>query len=340
MIRRRLRTATGDCEIRIGRGLAGRLSFDAVPFLITDRNAERFVRRFSRKGRRFLAPPGERSKSLAVFGRLVDSMARAGVDRDTPMLAAGGGVVSDLAGFAAAVFKRGVPLHVLPTTLLAQVDAAIGGKNGLDLPRSKNALGTIRQPASVTIDPEVLSTLPPREFVSGLAEVIKCGVIRDPALFALLERRMDRLLARDPATLEEAIRRAVFVKARIVARDESDSGEREILNYGHTVGHALEAASGYRRRHGEAVALGMMAAARIAQDLGLADGAFVERQQRVIASAGLPVRMDAAAPGILRALRHDKKRRDGVNRFVLPLGVGRVRRGVPVTEAQVARALR
>lgn len=269
-------------------------------------------------------PASEAAKSLRQAARMYDALVALGAERGTPIVALGGGVVGDLAGFVAATFQRGVPFVQVPTTLLAQVDASVGGKVAVNHPRARNLIGCFHQPAAVLIDPCVLVTLPAREVAAGLAEVVKCGVIRSRRLFEFVERAGPRLLALEPESLVEAIAGAVTIKARIVERDERDLGERAVLNYGHTVGHALESLTAYRFfRHGEAVALGMTAAARIAVECGRWAEAEAERQGTLLAALGLPLSQRRCAPGAIRAaLVHDKKVARGRVRFVLPRALG------------------
>jgi 3-dehydroquinate synthase len=291
-------------------------------------------------------PDGEVSKDLGVVAGCYDWLIGGGVERRDAVLALGGGVVGDLAGFVAATVLRGIALVQLPTTLLAMVDSAIGGKTGVNHPLGKNLIGAFHQPLLVLSDTDTLATLPPRELRAGWAEVIKHGVIRDAGLFEMLEQVADVSdgATRDirPATaalfsepqLSELIRRAAKVKVDVVNVDEREIGERILLNYGHTLGHALEAAAGYGTLlHGEAVAIGMMLAARIAERLGMLDAASVERQGRLLRTYGLPV---AIPPGIgpdrlLDLTLRDKKVRAGQVRWVLPttIGAATVRDDVP-----------
>jgi 3-dehydroquinate synthase len=271
-------------------------------------------------------PEGEEAKSLRQAERLWDGFLAHGLDRVSPVVAVGGGVVGDLAGFAAASFMRGVPVVQVPTTLLAQVDASVGGKVAVNHPRGKNLIGAFHQPRLVLIDPETLRTLPDREYRSGLAEVVKTAAALDAELFASLEQGLEPLRRRDPALLEAVVAACCAEKARIVERDErEETGLRMVLNYGHTVGHALEALSGYRRwLHGEAVAIGMTAAGRLAVRLGWMDLGTAERQEALLRGVGLPTRFSGIEPReIAQALRHDKKARDGRVPFVLLRELGR-----------------
>ncbi|MBI4569787.1 MAG: 3-dehydroquinate synthase [Planctomycetes bacterium] len=276
----------------------------------------------------FLFGPGERQKTLRTYTRLLVEMAAfdQALERDLFVVGFGGGVACDVAGFAAATYRRGVPLVNVPTTLLAAVDAAVGGKNGVNVGTLKNAVGTIVQPRLVAIDTETFASLPPREIASGLAEIIKHAVIADAELFAFVEARREALLAADPAALAEAVARSLRVKARFVKEDPLDrQGRRALLNFGHTVGHALEAATGFRRLpHGEAVAVGMCVAADAAVDLGLFAAGERDRLVALLAACGLPVSpprgLDLGTA--LAAMARDKKFRRGAARYVLPRAVG------------------
>jgi 3-dehydroquinate synthase len=268
---------------------------------------------------------GEGAKDLREAERLWDVFLGHGLDRGSPVVAVGGGVVGDLAGFAGATFMRGVPVVQVPTTLLAQVDASIGGKVAVNHPLGKNLIGAFHQPRLVLIDPETLRTLPEREYRSGLAEVVKTGAALDEELFRSLETGVDALHRRDAALLEAVVATCCAAKARIVERDErEETGLRMVLNYGHTVGHALETLSGYRRwLHGEAVAIGMAAAGRLAVRLGWTDLRTAERQEALLRAVGLPTRFAGIDPrAVADALRHDKKARDGRVPFILMKRVG------------------
>lgn len=287
----------------------------------------------------------ERSKSWNTAGHLLSRLA----DEDAPgkgmfLLLFGGGVIGDLGGLVAGLYRRGIPLVQLPTTLLAQVDSSIGGKTAVDLPQGKNLVGLFNPPALVFIELNFLRTLSDRQFRSGLAEVIKCGVIRDAALFSFLEQSSFETLRKNVRALQEVVVRAVRVKADLVSADERETrGLRTLLNFGHTFGHALESASGYSRvvTHGEAVALGMRVAADLSRRLGLLSAADAQRIQKLLNQFGLPrtvrkVRLQA----VLKAMAHDKKWLRGRNRWVLPTAIGRavVREGI--SDAQVLRSMR
>ncbi len=286
-------------------------------------------------------PPGEGRKTLAMTGRLIGRMLAAGADRATPLLAFGGGVIGDLAGFVAATYMRGIPFVQIPTTLLAQVDASVGGKVAVNHPQAKNLIGAFHQPAAVLIDPRVLGTLPAREFRSGLAECVKAAVVRDADYFQFLEKNADAILGLDRFAVRKAISVAVSIKADIVARDERESGLRMLLNYGHTLGHAIESATRYRTYlHGEAVSIGMTLAGRIAVARGTFPEAHWERQTLLLSRMGLPVRHRLDAVTLLRLARHDKKARGGKLRFVLPGKLGRATVDSDVTDTEVLLAIR
>ena len=277
-------------------------------------------------------PDGERHRKLATVEALSKKLSRLGADRSAVIVAFGGGVVGDVAGMLASVYMRGVDLVQIPTTVQAQVDAAIGGKTGVNLGAVKNLLGTFHQPRAVLIDPAMLSTLPDREFRAGIYESLKCGVIGLPELFQTLERIQVRDLRRDPAKLERVIAESVKMKAKVVSADERESGLRRVLNFGHTVGHALEAVTGYRRfLHGEAVAWGMIAATKIAAALDKIDDGSARRIIEAVLGLGSLPRVEARGRAILRLLQSDKKTRDGIVHFVLPCAIGKVEivSGVP-----------
>ncbi len=269
----------------------------------------------------------ESAKNLRSVEHIARSLCRAGADRKSLMVAVGGGVVGDVAGFAAAVFLRGVKLVHIPTTLVSQVDSSIGGKTGVNLPEGKNLVGSFYPPQLVLTDPELLRTLSDREFRGGLAEVIKHAIIADAEMFAMLEKDMEKILRRDRSALGFLIPRNVLIKARVVSRDEREAGLREILNYGHTFAHALESVTNYRRyQHGEAVAWGMIAAAFLGHELGLTRAADVSRIVALIRRLGpLPPWPRVTAMALLRAMRSDKKTRAGILRFVLSPRIGQAR---------------
>jgi len=272
-----------------------------------------------------LVEDGEQAKSWAALERVFDALLGARLGRDGVIAALGGGVVGDLAGFAAAVYQRGIAYLQLPTTLLAQVDSSVGGKTAVNHARGKNMLGAFHQPRAVIADVGTLATLPPRELRAGIAEVIKHGFALDAALVAWLEANMERLLAREPAALAHAVRRSCELKAEVVAADEREAGRRALLNFGHTFGHAIEAGSGYGAwLHGEAVAAGMVMAAGLSVRAGLLAEADAQRLRRLVARAGLPVEGPALSPErYLELMAGDKKSAGGQIRFVLLEAVGR-----------------
>jgi 3-dehydroquinate synthase len=265
-------------------------------------------------------PPGEASKSLPTLELLYDRMTAIGLDRNSAVFAAGGGVVGDLAGFAAATFLRGVPLVQVPTTVVAQVDSALGGKTAINHRHAKNLIGAFYQPRLIVADVATLATLPDREFREGLAEVIKYGAIMDAPMIADLERDLDSILARRSDLLEQVVARSLTHKAAVVSADERESGLRKTLNFGHTIGHAIEASAGYGSYfHGEAVAIGMVAAARLSSKYASFSADEASRLQRLIERAGLPTAMPDGwhSADFLRALGLDKKRAAGAVEFVL-----------------------
>jgi len=269
-------------------------------------------------------PDGERYKTLDAFSRVLDALVDARMNRDACVAALGGGVVGDVAGFAAACYQRGVDYVQVPTTLLAQVDSAVGGKTGVNHPGGKNLIGAFHQPRAVVSDTDTLATLPARELRAGLAEVIKYGLVADVGFLAWVEARVDALLALEPEALAQAVRRCCEIKAGIVAEDEREHGRRALLNLGHTFGHAIEAATGYGEwLHGEAVGVGLLMAADLSRRLGWVGDADVERVRTLLARAGLPV--EAPRIGALRArqlMGMDKKVLAGRLRLVLMRGLG------------------
>jgi 3-dehydroquinate synthase len=272
-----------------------------------------------------LVPPGEASKSFAELERLLGRLLDLELGRGDLIAAFGGGVIGDLAGFAAAIYKRGISYVQIPTTLLAQVDSSVGGKTAIDMPHGKNLVGAFHQPALVLADTGVLATLPTRELAAGYAEVVKYGLLGDPVLFSWLEENGAAVLARDPEPLGLAIALCVERKAEIVAEDERDEGRRALLNLGHTFGHALEAETGFSLLHGEAVALGCAMAFRYSAQEWLCPQGDPERVEAVLAQAGLPVHMPAglSAERLLALMRQDKKAEGGRITLVLARGIGR-----------------
>lgn len=273
----------------------------------------------------YLLPDGESHKTFDNVGRVMAALAAMGASRDASVIALGGGVVGDLAGFSASLWMRGISFLQIPTTLLAMVDSSVGGKTGVNLPQGKNLVGAFHQPHAVFIDPDTLHTLPERELRAGFAEVIKYGALGDSAFFAWLEQNVDALLRREPDALQHAIETSVRHKARIVVADEFERGERALLNLGHTFGHAIEAASAYTRYlHGEAVAIGMLAAARLSTALGMAAAEDAQRLECLLLAFGLPVRIPSGFDDtrLLSLMRLDKKAQSGKLRLILWRGIG------------------
>ncbi len=316
--------------VEVGRGVLSKripelVGRAPVALLVTDGNVEplhatKITGPLAAGGPRLLGhvmKPGEKSKIIRTLVQLWNVALEGGADRSSVFLGLGGGVVTDVTGFAAATWMRGVRWIALPTTLLAMVDASVGGKTGVDLRAAKNAVGAFWQPAGVVCDVETLSTEPERGFSSALAEVVKTALIGDAALFEQLERDPERLLARDAALLEEVVRRCITVKARVVALDEREGGLRAVLNLGHTVGHALEAQSDYSLTHGEAVSLGLVAACRIGEHLGVTPADLTSRVVALLARFRLPVDLASRDLGGAAALiGHDKKRAGSKVKFI------------------------
>jgi 3-dehydroquinate synthase len=291
-------------------------------------------------------PAGEASKTRETWNRLSDELLGSGFDRQAAIVALGGGVVGDLAGFVAATFLRGIPYAQVPTTLLAMLDASVGGKVGVDTALGKNLIGAFHPPAIVVADPLTLLTLPDRTYRAGLAEAVKHGVIADADYFGWIESHAPQLLARDLDALTHLVSRSVEIKAQVVGEDERESGRRAILNAGHTIAHGLEQESGYQLPHGEAVGLGLIGECRIAERLGLAPVGLGERVLGVLRALGLPTRtpVSPAISRVLEAMLHDKKNREGQIRLALPIGLGAMYQGegkftVPVTEELLASAV-
>src|SRR5271169_5509928 len=334
-------TPSRSYEVLVERGLlrsAATALRDLVPtesrvFVVTSPRIRKhwgsaLSKSFSRVGRKveFLEmPEGERSKKLSQIEKLAAKLVKRGADRRSVILALGGGVVGDVGGFLASVFMRGVPVVQIPTTLLAQVDSAIGGKTAVNLASGKNLIGTFHQPLAVLVDPDVLATLPEREYRSGLFEAMKYGVIRSPAIFELMESKRDSLLRRDGGLLEKLIAECTRVKADVVSADERESGERRILNFGHTIGHALEAETEYKKLlHGEAVGWGMMAAALIGYALDRTDSLTAQRIIANVFAYGPLPKLKLQGRRILQRLLADKKTVGGVPHFVLASTMGKV----------------
>lgn len=290
----------------------------------------------------FNVPDGEKSKSASCALSLIEKIAAYDVNRKLFIIALGGGVVGDLAGFVAAIYKRGIPYVQVPTTLLAQIDSSIGGKTAIDLKYGKNLVGAFYQPKAVFADTKVLATLSARQVRNGLAEAIKYGVIKDPQLFRFLELNHGRIFKNDPRYVALMVKRCAQIKADVVAADEKETkGIRTILNFGHTAGHAVESAGNFRYHHGESVALGMRVAARISVLKGLFAPKDEARLNDLIKTVGLPQRIEKLkVPRIMALMRHDKKFVAGRNRFVLASKIGQVRVAEGISQAIIVEALR
>lgn len=337
-------------NIHIGRGLLDRAGELCAParnglraLIVADERVDRLygdrlaaaMERSGYRIARMSVPSGESSKDQQWLFRIYDRALEAGLERSSCIVALGGGVIGDLAGYAAASYLRGIDLVQIPTSLLAMVDSSVGGKTGINLPQGKNLIGAFHQPRAVIADMDALASLPPRELSAGLAEVIKYGVIADPEIIARLEHvKADRLLAH-PDLLEWIVRRSCEIKADVVRQDEREGGLRAILNFGHTIGHAIEQAGAYGAYlHGEAIAMGMVFAARVSNKLTGLPSADTDRLIAVLRGAGLPVEWpDLPWERIRPAVGADKKKREGVTRFVLAEKPGRVQYGVAVPEA-------
>ena len=271
-------------------------------------------------------PPGEQHKTLTTAAHILDVLAKNRFERRSLLLALGGGVVGDLTGFAAAIYQRGIPFVQVPTTLVAQVDSSVGGKTGVDHRLGKNLIGAFHQPRAVLIDPDTLRTLPKREWVAGLAEVIKYGVIADEKFFTFVETHVDDILRFEEQSVAHVIARSCHIKAEVVTQDERESDRRRILNYGHTIGHALESISGYRRLiHGEAVGMGLVQEASLAAHMGLCEHSVVARIKNVVRRAGLSDQMlRLSFSQLWSAMQHDKKVVDGQIMGIWPVRIGEV----------------
>jgi 3-dehydroquinate synthase len=350
-VRLAVRASVGRYTIEIAANAATRLRaiLDAagVParrFVVSSHTVWRFhgsLFRSATDEEPILIPDGERFKHLATVGRIYDALIRANADRASAVVAIGGGVTGDVAGFAAATYLRGIPVVQVPTTLLAQVDSAVGGKVGVNHPLGKNLIGAFHPPAAVVVDTTLLATLPRREFRAGLYEVVKYGVIASRRLFERTASDLSAIFAREPASLLPIVAESCAIKAQIVEQDERESGVRRTLNFGHTAGHALEAITKYRRfRHGEAIAYGMLAAG----ELGIARGIFPRADRDALAAqimqmGPLPPIADLSAAEVVEATRRDKKVIAGRLHFVLPTSIGAATTVTDVTPEELTRAL-
>ncbi len=325
--------------IFIGSGILGKLGevlklygFGQQTVVVTDTTVQRLYgpilsKSFRGKVRDYeiiTVPPGEKSKRISNVEKIITQMLEANYDRNATVLAVGGGVIGDLAGFTASIYKRGVPFIQVPTTLLAQVDASVGGKTGVNHPLGKNMIGTFYQPKIVWIDLDVLKTLPGREILCGLAEIIKYGVIWDADLFGIVENKFEQIFTLELSVLEQIVKRCCEIKAEIVAKDEREGGLRMILNFGHTVAHAIEAAKGYKKiNHGEAVLLGMVAESKMALDAGYLKRGDFNRIQTLVSKFNLKPRLKNVTKNeLFDFMKSDKKALRGNVRFALPKKIG------------------
>lgn len=348
-----LRHASGICPIYTGTGLLGTAPLwerhlSGRVLVVTDEHvAGLYLDRLEpalspRRHERLVLPRGESGKTLDCWREILEALVALGAQRDSTVIALGGGAVGDAAGFAAACYMRGIRLIQAPTTLLAQVDAAIGGKTGVNLPHGKNLVGAFHQPEAVIADLDTLASLDERDYRSGLAEVVKHAAIRDAVLFERLEGRIDAIGARLPEALTEVIQQAQRCKAEIVMQDERESGVRAVLNFGHTFGHALETATSFSdMRHGEAVAVGMVLAVRVSEEIGLAPPGLARRVRALLESLGLPVTLPPGlnTESLLEIMRLDKKNRDERLHLVLLEDIGQARLVSDVPAATLRKIL-
>ena len=351
----RVKTSSAKYDVVAGSGLIGTLGrriekiIGRLPrrvFVLTSAPiwglwGERFLASFAEPPIALFLAPGEEHKTLKSVEGLLREMAQAGGDRGSLLIAFGGGIVGDVGGFVASIFMRGIPYIQVPTTFLAQVDSSVGGKTGVNLPEGKNLVGSFHQPLAVFADIDALETLPDRELRAGLMESVKAGIIRDRALVRFMEDHADKVLGRDPKALEKVIAASIRMKAEVVSQDERESGLRMILNFGHTVGHALEQATGYKTLlHGEAVGWGMVAALYVARERGTISSRQFERLENLVHLYGpLPV-LKLRAPKVVGATEGDKKNVGGVTRFVLPVGIGDAGVVEDVTAAELEAAVK
>jgi 3-dehydroquinate synthase len=350
--------AVGSYPVYVETGALGRLP-SLIRELLPDRRialiADSRVDRIYRSGEWGTGPlpaesltfePGEKSKTRESWAELTDQLNERGFGRDAALVALGGGVTGDLAGFVAATYMRGVPYLQVPTTLLAMVDASVGGKTGVDTPRGKNLVGAFHPPAAVVADPNTLTTLPEREYRGGMAEAVKHGMIADESYLAWIESNAEAIGKRDPGALVHLVRRSVEIKAQVVSDDEREAGRRAILNAGHTIAHALEQSSDYTISHGEAVALGLVAESHLAEELGIGAAELSRRVAALLTRLGLPVRVPAGIPRarLLDSMSRDKKNKRGDIHFALVARAGEMHRSdtwttaVPVHRIEAAMA--
>ncbi len=352
----RVQTGSATYSVHIGRGLLASLAGISVQlagkasrvFVVTSPEIDRLWSAPIREGFAalgipvvtLLVPPGEQHKRLLTLERLCEELAAHGADRDSLLIALGGGVIGDLCGFLAAVYMRGIHFVQVPTTLLAQVDSSVGGKTGVNLAAGKNLVGSFNHPLAVFADIDTLATLPARELRAGLQESVKAGVIRDPALFDYMEQHVDSILHGDAEALQHVVESSVRMKAEVVGIDERENGLRMILNFGHTVGHAIEAATNYKALlHGEAIGWGMVAAVRLAQLRGVLGSADAGRIVTLVHRYSDLPPFEASMQQLVALTGSDKKKRSGTLSFVLPVAIGRVEIVRDVTDAELGEAV-
>ena len=347
-----VKTASAQYPVVVGSGILPTL-YRRLPkrnriFVLTSPEiwalwSKHFLASFPKQEQPFVLflPAGERHKRLAHIERLAAELASAGADRSSLLIAFGGGIVGDMGGFLAAVYMRGIDYVQMPSTLLAQVDSSVGGKTGANLASGKNLIGSFHHPLAVFADIDLLQTLPERELRAGLFESVKAGVIRDAALFRFMERDAGTILRRDSKALEYVISASIRMKANVVGIDERESGLRMILNFGHTVGHAIEAVTHYRKLlHGEAIAWGMLAALQLGRVRGTISPAYADRVERTILAYGPLPSFKTDVDKLLTAASHDKKNRAGIRRFVLPKGIGNASVVENVTDTELITAVK
>lgn len=351
----RVEAASTSYTVHVGRNLLASVAEKTLAltkasqvFFITSPEIDRLwsapIREgFEAAGKRvttLVIPAGEQHKRMATIERLLEDLAQHGADRDTLLVALGGGVIGDMTGFLAAIWMRGVPFVQVPTTLLSQVDSSVGGKTGANLAAGKNLVGAFYHPLAVFADLDTLTTLPQRELLAGLQESVKAGVIRDADLFAYMEANIDGIRSGHLATLQHVIEASIRMKANVVQADERESGLRMILNYGHTVGHAIEAATGYKQLlHGEAIGWGMIAATHLAQSRGRIDDATSDRITKLVHAFGPLPPFEADAQRLIDLTGSDKKKRSGTLSFILPTGIGTVDIVRDVTQHELTAAV-
>ncbi len=346
-----VRTAQSTYQSVVERGILGRAG-EFLPskagkvFLLTtqdvwDLHSEQLDTRISKQAEVIFFPGGETNKRISSVEILADEMLQRGADRTSVVVGLGGGIVTDVGGFLAAIFMRGIPVLQIPTTLLAQVDAAVGGKTGVNLTGGKNLLGSFHQPLAVLIDPQVLATLPEREYRAGLFEVVKCAIIRDPELFRLLVAQAESVRTREPSVVDELIGASVRIKAEVVSADEREGDLRRILNFGHTIGHAMEAETRYERfLHGQAVAWGMIAAIRLAELIGELKSEDAKVMRELIQLYGpLPPATGLSPQKLVGRLASDKKTLQGSVHFVVPTAIGHVKIVKDIDNGKIEQAI-